>query len=388
MESSLFALEKSKISYKEVKSFCDQQIPEGLRIDYKEDFPKNEGLARTICAFANTAGGILLIGVKADKVRNVPVDVQGVQMTEGLEEKVVNICLSHILPRIVPDIKLCPFKSDDGSERAILFVRVESSYTAPHYLWQTKEVLVRVNNKDDRADLQTIEELVERRKRIRDQSTSGSFSPWWSTKLITVEDPVFETVVIMLPFAKENIVRFSKENDALLFDMANEVMNLEELIPYPNRIVLESKSAEGKTRRFCRVDGDGRVILQKVARIDNDRFMVFESFSFLTKALKTARKICGYLAFYGDVSVGLTVSNPMKLKLRLSFPEDRYLLDNFYCDDEWISVSRALRFDDLVVNPTATIQSMFSEFCRFFHFTTDSKLVAEIVEKSFLPLLK
>jgi len=35
----------------------------------------------------------------------------------------------------------------------------------------------------------------------------------------------------------------------------------------------------------------------------------------------------------------------------------------------------------------ATIQSMFSEFCRFFHFTMDSKLIAEIVEKSFLPLL-
>jgi hypothetical protein len=386
LELSLFALEKSKISYNEVKSFCDQQISEGLRIEYKEDFPQNEGLSRTICAFANTAGGILLIGVKADKVRNVPVEVQGVKMTRGLEERVVDICLSHILPRIIPDIKLCPFRSDDGSERAILFVRVESSYVAPHYLWQTKEVMVRVNDKNDRADLQTIEELLERRKRIRDQSNSGTFSPFWSTKLITVEDSVFETAVIMLHFAKENAVPFSKENDAVLFDMVNEVIGLQELIPHPNHVILESRSAQGKTTRFCRVDGHGRVIFQRVARIDEDKLMVFQSFLFLTKVLRAARKMCAYLGFYGDVSVGLTVANPMKLKLRLGFPNDRTIWDNYNCNDEYISISRALRYDDFV-NLAATVQSMFSEFCRFFHFTTDSKLIAEIVEKSFLPLL-
>jgi hypothetical protein len=385
MESSLFTLEKSKISYQEVKSFCEQQIPEGLRIEYKKDFPENEGFARTICAFANTAGGILLIGVEADKKRNVPVDVQGIPMRKGLEEKVVDICLSHILPRIVPDIKVCPFKSNDDSERVILFVRVESSYAAPHYLWHSKEVLVRVDNKNDRADLQTIEDLIKRRERIREQSTSGSFTPWWNSKLITVEDPVFETVVFMPVFAKENIVQFSKENDTSLFGMAKEVMNLEELIPYPKHIELESKNSEGKKRRFCRIDSDGRVILQHVASVEaNNKFIPIYSFRFLMDALKMARKMCGDLAFYGDISVGLTVANPTKLKLKLGFFEDMYFRSDFYCEDEWISVYRVLRYDDLAVNPAVTIQSMFSEFCRFFHFTMDSKKVEEIVEKYIL----
>ena len=136
---SLFGLEKSKINFKEIKNFCDQQISEGLRIDYKRDFQKNVDLARTICAFANTAGSIILIGVEADKEKNIPVNIPGIQITEGLEEKVVNICLSQILPRIMPEIKLCPFETANGSQSAVLFIRINQSYNPPHYVWQTRK---------------------------------------------------------------------------------------------------------------------------------------------------------------------------------------------------------------------------------------------------------
>lgn len=387
MESSLFALEKSKINFKEIKSFCDQQISEGLRIEYKEDFPKNEGLARTICAFANTAGGIILLGVKADRERSIPVGIPGIHITKGLEEKVVNICLSHILPVIMPEIKLCPFKLEDGSERAVLFVRVGLSYMSPHYLWQTKEILVRVDCENERADLQIIEDLIERRKRIRNGSISASASTAWTTKLITAEALVFETVVILFHFAKENAVSFSKENDAMLCEMANEVMRLPELTPHPNWLILDNRNSEGQTTRFCRVDGDGRLIFQKVADVKKNALAAFESFVFLTKVLKIARKMRSYLAFYGDVSVGLTITSPLSLKLRLGFPQGRPLVDNYNSDYETIHVSRTLHYDDFE-NLSEMLQSMFNEFCRFFHFAADSSIIAEIVERDFLPSLR
>jgi hypothetical protein len=387
LEVSLFVLEKSKINFEEIKTFCDQQISEGLRIDYKRDFPKNVDLAKTICAFANTAGDIILIGVEADKEKNIPINIPGIQMTEGLEEKVVNICLSHILPRIMPEIKLCPFKPDEGSERAVLFVRVRPSYSPPHYVWQTKEILVRANNENERADLQTIEDLIERRKRIRDESGSNAGYTSWSTKSITVEAPVFETAVVLLHFAKENVVPFSKENDAILYEIANEVMRLHEQTPYPNYLILESRDSQGQTTRFSRVDGYGRLIFQRAAYVENNVLAAFESFIFLAKVLKAARKMCSHLAFYGDVSVGLTVTNAMNLNLSLGFPQNRPLLDNYNCKDGTIFVSRTLHYDDFT-NLSETIQSMFSEFCRVFHFAADSNIIAEIVEESFLPLLK
>ena len=89
MGASIFSLEKSKIDFKEVKTFCDQKISEGLRVEYKEDFPINEKLARTICAFANTAGGIILIGVTADKRNNVPMDIQESILQKDWKKKLV-----------------------------------------------------------------------------------------------------------------------------------------------------------------------------------------------------------------------------------------------------------------------------------------------------------
>ena len=54
MELSLFALENSKITIKEIRNFYDQQFSEGLRIEYKREFPQNVDLAKTICAFGES----------------------------------------------------------------------------------------------------------------------------------------------------------------------------------------------------------------------------------------------------------------------------------------------------------------------------------------------
>lgn len=85
MKSSLFNIPIQELDIANIISFCDQKIPEGLRVEYKKDFPKNLKLVETICAFANTQGGILLVGVKADKKKNIPKDIPGVELKEGLE---------------------------------------------------------------------------------------------------------------------------------------------------------------------------------------------------------------------------------------------------------------------------------------------------------------
>jgi hypothetical protein len=386
LEQSLFALEKSKINFREIKSFCDQQISEGFRVEYKRLFPENVDLAKTICAFANTAGGIILIGVEADKKKNTPINIAGIQITEGLEEKVVNICLSHILPRIMPEIKLCPFRSNDETERAVLFIRVGLSYSSPHYVWQTREILVRAHSENWRADLQTIEDLIDRRKRIISESGTAAYPTYWNTKLIDIEEPVFQTVVIHLHFAKENIVPFSKENNAVLFKIADQVMVLNEQIPYPNYLILESRNPQGQITRICRIDGYGRLIFQRTADVGKNVLNAIESFIFLASVLRAARKICSHFAFYGDVSAGLTIANTKNLSL--GFPQwNRYLPDDCKCEFEWISVSRTLHYDDFS-NLSEPIESMFAEFCRSFHYEPDSTLTTKIVEQYFLPSLK
>lgn len=382
MGISLFTLEKSKVDFKEVKSFCDQQISEGLRVEYKRDFPKNEDLAKSVCAFANSEGGIILIGVEADKESNVPTDIPGISMEKGLEEKISSICLSHILPRIMPEVKLCPFNLADGRQRAVLFVRINQSYTPPHYVWQTREILVRVNCENVRADLQTIEDLFERRKKIQEESGYSS-STTWSWKYLEIEAPVFESVVVCLNFAKD-IVSFNKENDAVFYRIANGVMRLSEQMPYPHYLQLLSRNSQGQITRACRIDSD-RLVFQKTAHVDGSTLLAFECFQFLSKVLKAGREFCAHVGFYGDISFGLNIEDVKGLSL--AFPRERRLDDDYKSEWKTIFVSRTVRFDDLA-NLSQTIQDMFGEFCRFFHLSLGSKIIEEIVEEYFLPFLR
>jgi predicted HTH transcriptional regulator len=68
--------------------------PEGKTLEFKRDLSTPEGALKTIVAFANTAGGALLVGVE-DKSRHV----RGVRDPLDLEERLANLISDHIVPR-------------------------------------------------------------------------------------------------------------------------------------------------------------------------------------------------------------------------------------------------------------------------------------------------
>ena len=55
----------SELTFADVDEFLKARRPEGSRLDYKLHFPND--LAKTIAAFANTLGGIILPGVELTK---------------------------------------------------------------------------------------------------------------------------------------------------------------------------------------------------------------------------------------------------------------------------------------------------------------------------------
>lgn len=109
-------------------------------------------MLKTLVAFANTAGGRVIIGV-ADRTRK-PV---GVANPLDEEERLCNLIADSISPRLVPNIEMVTI-----SGKTLLVVEVFLSNARPHYLRSEgpeNGVYVRLGSTNRRADRELIGEL-------------------------------------------------------------------------------------------------------------------------------------------------------------------------------------------------------------------------------------
>jgi len=152
-----------EITFKDVEAFCDQQIAENAYLDYKQDFPKD--LEKTLSAFANTFGGIALIGVEANDQNKPVIPLKGIRFRTGLSERVMNIILGNVTPPFFPEIQIC---QDRKNSRAVVVIRVAESDTTPHAIMKNTRVYLRtgdVNNPEEIADIDKITWLLDKRKK-------------------------------------------------------------------------------------------------------------------------------------------------------------------------------------------------------------------------------
>lgn len=126
--------------------------PEGKTLEFKRDLSSPTNILRTITAFANTAGGTLIIGVE-DTSRFVV----GIEQPHELEEKVTNLIGDTIVPNLFPEVDTVPWR-----DTYLLVIRVFPSATRPHYYKKfgpEEGVFIRVGSTNRKADSEMIREL-------------------------------------------------------------------------------------------------------------------------------------------------------------------------------------------------------------------------------------
>lgn len=126
--------------------------PEGKTLEFKRDLSSPKNLLKTLVAFANTAGGQVIIGV--DDQTRVPVGV-GHPLDE--EERLCSLIADSIHPRLAPDIEMMTV---DG--KTLLLVKVFLSGSRPHWLkaeGPETGVYVRLGSTNRQADRELIAEL-------------------------------------------------------------------------------------------------------------------------------------------------------------------------------------------------------------------------------------
>lgn len=126
--------------------------PEGKTLEFKRDLSSPDGVLRTIIAFANTAGGTLLLGVE-DTTRHV----RGVAKPLAMEERLASLISDSIAPRLLPELEILPWRRTQ-----VIAVQVYPSPNRPHFLKRAgfeTGVYVRVGSTNRCADREMIEEL-------------------------------------------------------------------------------------------------------------------------------------------------------------------------------------------------------------------------------------
>lgn len=136
------------------------KLPEGRRLEFKVTLPSKSDLAKTICAYANDAGGDIYIGIQDNPrlIVGLPED----ELVE-LEEQISNIIFTRCYPTIIPDISLITTE-----EKYLIKISVYRGSLPPYYLKESGKdegTFIRVGSTNRKADQVIVEEL-ERKKEM------------------------------------------------------------------------------------------------------------------------------------------------------------------------------------------------------------------------------
>ena len=129
------------------------KFPEGKTLEYKENSKAHPNILKTIVAFANTAGGKLIIGIR-DKDHSI------IGITNPLleEEKLANLITNGIEPKIVPNIEVISYRN-----KTLVVLEIFPGPSKPYFLKQlgvSKGVYFRVGSTNREADQEMIAELT------------------------------------------------------------------------------------------------------------------------------------------------------------------------------------------------------------------------------------
>lgn len=120
-------------------------------VEFKNDDVSTKGLAKEICAFSNTFGGYIFLGVEDNKT------ITG--CAKWTEEKINNVLRNHISPNPSFDIKRL-----SKNEKKIYIIRIDEDVNPP-YITNNGVIYERISSSSNPvSDSATINRILEKRK--------------------------------------------------------------------------------------------------------------------------------------------------------------------------------------------------------------------------------
>jgi hypothetical protein len=115
-------------------------------------------LPKIVSSFANSQGGVLVIGVPAvNGVPAPPIEGFALPPREELPLTVQNICLQNIQPPVLPRTEVV---QSDAPNKVFLVIEVDESAESPHAIENSRQVYVRTGSAANRYDLAEVDLII------------------------------------------------------------------------------------------------------------------------------------------------------------------------------------------------------------------------------------
>ena len=109
-----FTKNLDNLEFSDIKSLLDNKISESDILDYKECMIEDGELIKHVSAFANTHGGHIIFGIKESGKGGHPVLLNGLDPKEINKERIEQVILSNIFPRL--QIKLKTIDNENNNQ--------------------------------------------------------------------------------------------------------------------------------------------------------------------------------------------------------------------------------------------------------------------------------
>ena len=128
----MFTKLAADITFADIEDFC-REFGEGARVEYKRDI---QHIPKIVSSFANTSGGIFIIGVETHNDNTVKFPIQGIPKRSGIEEQIQQSALTGIYPAVTPEVIVCDVPNTNN---VVVIVRADESPQAPHAIQNSYE---------------------------------------------------------------------------------------------------------------------------------------------------------------------------------------------------------------------------------------------------------
>jgi hypothetical protein len=176
----MLAKRTQELSFQDIQSLVDDQVPESRHLDYKEERPAAQSAPETkqadflvdVTAFANGSGGTLVYGVRERKTADgkqtgVPDAILGLRnfVADTEENRLRGLMRAKIEPQLpVGSVEFRALPLPSEPDKQVLVVHVARTWAGPHFVVaggrHKYQCYVRDGNGNQPLDVQGIREAV------------------------------------------------------------------------------------------------------------------------------------------------------------------------------------------------------------------------------------